>query len=166
MSTDTLIKVLFELDGSDWHGHGTETLWASPVPNSEWRHFQLHNSPFFTRGINYLDVVAARPTENETLFEFTEVKTRGGHSTYMILMQPSDPRNAAYWQLLEQLGCTYERTHIGLSIGRRLLYSVDVPPTADVYDVYDILEKGHHDGVWIFQTGHSSIPEPISYDDE
>jgi hypothetical protein len=53
-----------------------------------------------------------------------------------------------------------------MSMGRRLLYSVDVPPTADIYDVYDILEKGHHDGVWIFQTGHSIIPEPISYDDE
>lgn len=28
---ENLIKVRFELDASDWHGHGSETLWAEPV---------------------------------------------------------------------------------------------------------------------------------------
>jgi Domain of unknown function (DUF4265) len=157
MMTETMIKVRFELDVPDWHGHGSETLWAAPVANSEWHHFEIRNSPFFATGINHLDVVTARPTENDTIFDFIAVAKRGGHSTYMILMQPGDTRTAAYWNMLEKMGCSYESTHIGLSIGRRLLYSVDVPPTADGYEVYDMLERGHDDGVWIFQTGDSNI---------
>jgi hypothetical protein len=36
-----LIKVSFELDPSDWQGYGSETLWASPMVESEWRNFVL-----------------------------------------------------------------------------------------------------------------------------
>jgi hypothetical protein len=165
MVTETLVKVFFELDSSDWHGHGSETLWATPVPNSEWRHFEIRNSPFFATGINHLDVVAARPTDNDRVVYFTAVTKRGGHSTYMILMQPGDSRVAAYWKMLKEMGCSYESMQIGLSIGRRLLYSVDVPPTADGHEVYDMLERGHDDGVWIFQTGDSNIPGSTPSDD-
>src|ERR1700682_191484 len=41
-----LIKVRFELDPSDWHGHASETLWASPIVESEWGNFRILNSPF------------------------------------------------------------------------------------------------------------------------
>jgi hypothetical protein len=67
--TEPLIKVRFELDISDWHGHASETLWAAPVPESEGRHFQIRNSPFFARGISNLDVVLAKPTENHMVFD-------------------------------------------------------------------------------------------------
>jgi len=149
-----LKKVRFELDSSDWHGHAGEFLWASPILGDEVQIFEIRNSPFFATGINHLDVVRAKPTAGDFVFDFVEVRERGGHSTYMILMHPADSRATPYWNLLEGLGCSYESTHIDLSMGRRLLYSVDVPPTADPHEVYKILERGHHDGVWIFQTGY------------
>ncbi len=36
-----------------------------------------------------------------------------------------------------------------LSIGKRLLLSVDVPPSADLFDTFEILKRGEADGVWI-----------------
>src|ERR1700732_2735861 len=44
--TEKLIKVRFELDQSDWHGHGSETLWASPIVESESRNVRIVNLPF------------------------------------------------------------------------------------------------------------------------
>jgi hypothetical protein len=90
--------------------------------------------------------------------DFIEVIERGGHSTYMVLIQPAETRIASYWSILKKLGCSYESAHIELSIGRRLLYSVDIPPTADIHEVYETLERGEDQGVWIFQEGYAHFP--------
>jgi hypothetical protein len=157
--TERLVKVRFELDTSDWHGHGSETLWAEPINENEQRILQIRNSPFFTKGINHLDIIRVKFTENEIHRDFVEVIERGGHSTYMLLMQPGDSRIASYWNLLEELGCSYESMSIDLSIGGRLLYSIDVPPSSNIGDVYEILEKGQDQSVWLFQEGYAHIPE-------
>jgi hypothetical protein len=157
--TERLIKIRFELDVSDWHGHGTETLWAKPITEDERRIFQIRNSPFFANGINNLDVVFAEPTENNLVFDFLEIIERGRHSTYMLLMQPAEARAAAYWNMLEKLGCSFESMYVDLRIGSRLLYSVDVEPTTDIYEVYEILESGQDQGAWMFQEGYANIPE-------
>jgi hypothetical protein len=60
----------------------------------------------------------------------------------MLIMEAGEPRVTAYWNLLEKIGCSYESSHIDLSIGRRPLFSVDVPPSADLYEVYEMLERG------------------------
>jgi hypothetical protein len=57
------------------------------------------------------------------------------------------------------MGCSYESASLSLSMGQRLLYSVDVPPTTDIYEVYEMLEKGENDEVWQFQEGHAHIPQ-------
>jgi hypothetical protein len=152
--TENLIKVWLELDSSDWHGHGSESLWAAPIVESEWRHFRLMNSPFFARGISYRDVVNASATERGMIFDFKDVVERSGHSTYMLLSKPDDACLGSYWNMLEKCGCSYESTHINLSIGRRLLYSVDVPPSADIDEISEILLRGEGDSVWMFQEGY------------
>lgn len=151
------VRIMFELDPEDWHGAGSETLWAQPVLKSEGHvFFQLDNSPYYTKGISYLDVVAATPTENAQLFNFSRVVRRSGHSTYMLLMDHADVRIPAYWNLLEQEGCSYESASIDLSIGEKLLYSVDVPPSANMSEVYAVLERGAEAEVWMFQVGFAS----------
>jgi Domain of unknown function (DUF4265) len=152
-----LIKVLFELDSSDWHGCGAETLWASPIVGTEWRNFRIMNSPFFARGISYRDIVKASALDNDFIVDFNEVVERGGHSTYMILFEPTEARVGSYWNMLEKSGCSYESTSIKLSIGQRSLYSVDVPPSADIYEIHEILERGKRDAVWIFQKGYACL---------
>jgi Domain of unknown function (DUF4265) len=110
--TGKLIKVCFELDSSDWHGHASETLWASPIVGTEWRNFRIMNSPFFARGISYRDIVKASALDNDFILDFKEVVERGGHSTYMILFKSTEARVGSYWNMLEKSGCSYESTSI------------------------------------------------------
>jgi hypothetical protein len=154
---DVSVKVLFELDSGDWHGHGSEMLWAVPIAESEWNKFRISNSPFFTRGVSYLDVVNAAPLEDGLVFRFESVSERGGHSTYMLIMEAHKSRIDAYWNMLESMGCSYESANVDLKFGRRLLYSVDVPPSSDLNDVYEIFERGERDKVWLFQEGYAHI---------
>jgi hypothetical protein len=155
--TEKLIKVSFELDESDWHGHGSETLWASPIVETEWRHFRIMNSPFFAKGISYRDIVKASALDNDFILDFKEVVERGGHSTYMLLFEATEPRFSSYWNMLEKSGCSYESTRIKLRIGQRSLFSVDVPPSADIYEIYEILQRGESDSVWMFQEGYAYL---------
>jgi hypothetical protein len=151
-----LVKVRFDLDSGDWHGHGSEMLWAAPVVQTEWRSFQIMNSPLFTRGISYHDIVVAT-SEDHVIFRFDKVERRSGHSTYMILHEPKDNRVRAYWDLLERIGCSYESMRIRLSIGEQSLLSVDVPPSVDLDEVCEILERGHDQRVWMFQEGYKFV---------
>jgi hypothetical protein len=142
------------LDPRDWHGTPGERLWAEYVGDTpDGRALRLDNSPFFTRGVSFLDIVAATKTEYND-YKFERVLDRSGHSTYMLLVPPDSKPFKAFWTRLESLGCTYESATITISLGERILYSVDVPPTADIYAVYEILEEGEQSNVWIFQEGH------------
>ncbi|MBS0222384.1 MAG: DUF4265 domain-containing protein [Proteobacteria bacterium] len=153
-----LVKVRFELDSSGWHGHESETLWAAPVATAPGC-FRIANSPFYVRGISYLDVVEAADGEDRRIVEFNRVVERGGHATYMLLVEPEETKFPLYWNVLEEKGCSYESTHIDLSIGRRLLLSVDVPPSADLHEVYRTLERGEAEGIWEFQEGYAYLPK-------
>jgi hypothetical protein len=155
--TGKLIKVRFELDPSDWHGHASETLWASPIVETEWRNFRIMNSPFFATGISNRDIVKASALDNDFILDFKEVVERGGHSTYMLLFKSTEARFSFYWNMLEKSGCSYESMSIKLSIGQRSLFSVDVPPSADLHEVYEILQRGEGDDVWIFQEGYAYL---------
>ena len=72
----------------------------------------------------------------------------------MLLFEPSEARVSSYWNTLEKSGCSYESMRIKLSIGQRVLFSVDVPPSADIHEIYDVLERGENDAVWRFQEGY------------
>src|SRR5262249_13749733 len=123
---------------------------------------RLENSPFHVTGVSYRDIVKARPTENPTIYEFEEVIARGGHSTYMILVKEGEeeesPAFLAYWNLLKQKGCSYESTHENYPTGSRLLLSVDVPLSANVFEVYEVLRRGESVGLWLFQEGYAHLP--------
>ena len=150
-----LVKVQFRLDPQDWHGSASEGLWAEPIKRSRvGQIFQLNNSPFFARGVSFLDIVYAVPSTDGLGMEFAGVVERSGHSTYMLLVPLLQENFDLYWNKLEKLGCSFEKTKIITSEGEKILYTVDVPPAADIYAMYSILEQGEHDSVWIFQEGH------------
>jgi hypothetical protein len=153
-----LVKVRFALDPQDWHGHGGEFLWASPIGASIGDEFEIRNYPCFATGISFKDVVKASPSANARVFEFQAVARRSGHSTFMLLVAPDAQNFQTYWKSLEERGCSYEAGPIDLSIGRRELYSIDVPPGSDIHEVRRILENGEHDGAWEFQDGYVYLP--------
>jgi hypothetical protein len=156
-----LFKVRFELDPSDWHRVTGERLWAAPA--AEPGTFELQNSPFYKRGVSYLDIVAARPAEDSSTFDFVRVVKRSGHSTYMLLLQPDEPATQEWWTQLQQLGCTYEGAALDITIGgMATLYSVDVPPAADHAKIYGLIIAGMRAGVWHPQVGYDARVTPSS----
>ena len=56
---------------------------------------------------------------------------------------------ARCWAPLEDLGCTFEEGTV---------LAVDVPPSANIYDVYRLLDAGASAGAWDFEEGHCGHP--------
>lgn len=146
----SLVKVFFFLNQSDWHGYESESVWAEKLSSNQ---CQLRNTPFFAKGVSFEDIVIVRP-ENETLI-FDSVSIHTGHSTYRVIVDSNVPKSTfdKYWRPLSFLGCTYESTN-----NAQLLLAIDVPPKADIYEVYSLLEKGESDNVWGFEEGHCGHP--------
>ena len=82
--------------------------------------------------------------------DFAGLVDTSGHSTYRLIREGKNDEFDKYWSKLESLGCTYES---GDYKGVRL-YAVDVPRTADIYKVYEILELGQSENAWMFEEGH------------
>lgn len=149
MGHDRMLKVAIELEPGAWHGHARETMWAERVGDNRYR---LRNVPFYAKGLSFGDVVFAEPdSDGQPLV--TGVSLRGGHSTYRVApsVPVESPSFVAAWKPLKASGCSFE----GME-GK--LLAVDVPPAANIYDVYEAFERGEHEGVWDFEEGHCGHP--------
>lgn len=150
---DAFVKIFFKLDSADWHGSPSETLWAKPLSCADKAAaFELENSPFYAKGVSYLDVV--RAVKRDGQYEFAGTITPGGHSTYRLLVDHAPDAFEVWWKKLQGLGCTYES---GDFQGKKL-FTVDVPATTDIYAVYRILEDGEKQNIWMFEEGHVGHP--------
>jgi hypothetical protein len=136
------VKVLIEIPEGD-SPYRTESLWAQKLGPLG---YKLDNIPFVAYGYSYQDVVAAQE-ENDVLI-VTDVIARGGHSTYRLFLaeglDASDQRFENTWQKLADLGCVYE-------VATQRLLAVDVPPGADIFRVYSLMEAGEAVGLWEFE---------------
>lgn len=164
---EDLVRVRFTLDSDEWHGGSSEGLWAEPVAGSDSGDlYRLRNSPFFARGVSFKDVVRAKPSKKYGgTLEAVALIEKSGHSNYMLLFEEGDKIFTGIWEKLKNMGCGYESTDIQLSIGKRLLYAVDVPPSADIIEVHAILTEGQELGIWMFQEGslgHQMLPKPAA----
>ena len=142
-----LEKVVFELE-EDWHGYGTESMWAERIDENE---FRLRNSPFYAKGVSFLDEVETINVMGQNVFK--EVLQAGGHSTYRIIIfqEQYEINFERFWEPLETIGCNYERA-------TEILFAIDVPPTTDVQEVCRLLDVGSEEGVWDFEEGHRGHP--------
>lgn len=138
-------KMTIPLAANAWHGFGTETVWVEGLSDGTLR---LKNTPFFAKGLSYLDVVDVKIEDDELLF--SGVRQRGGHSTYRLILEDAatEVQFAERWKALAALGCTYE------SFADLRLYAVDVPSAGAVKAVYQLLRAGESDGIWDFEEGH------------
>ena len=136
-----LVKVAIELKDDVYD---VETLWAAPLGDGRYR---LRNVPVLAYGFSEEDVVNA--VESDGRLIVGNVVQRSGHSTYRIFLPQStdDVAFAPLWKPLADLGCTYERANTRV-------IAVDVPPAADVYAVYAVLERGEQADKWEFEEGH------------
>jgi len=133
-------KIWFKLpDG------GTESLWATKLSDNN---YLLENSPFYAYGVSFKDIVSVKTGENAELI-FDSVVSRSGHSTYRIFLLEPLNRQAfrKFWGHLEAIGCTYEQAS-------DKYYSIDIPKSTNVIEVYDILQKAEEDSIWEFEEAH------------
>lgn len=138
-----LVRVTAILNPSDEQGFGSESLWAEPLTHGRYR---IRNSPFYAYGISTEDIVIAE--QEDGLLRVQRVILRGNHSTYRLKLSGlliNSPEFLEHWRPLQELGCTFEQGP---------LIAVDVPPSADIYAVYSLLEAGESEGVWEFEEGH------------
>ena len=142
-----LVKLVFPLEPGAWHGNARERLWAEPLGKDRYR---IRNSPFYAFGMSNEDIVLGTEAEGEILFR--SVVLRSGHSTYRLRLRTRDLSTREFvqaWTPLQALGCSYEEGPV---------LAVDVPPSADIYVVYDFLNAGEAANVWEFEEGHCGHP--------
>lgn len=142
-----LVEVTFDLEDQDLP-YVTETVWAEPLGKDLYR---LRNVPYIIRGFSEQDIVTA--VDDDGRLKVTGRATSGGHSAYRIYLQEDSTRVdfASAWVPLKSLGCTYERA-------TDRVIAVDVPPEADMFAVYGLLQEGERSGKWNFEEGHCAHP--------
>lgn len=155
MSISEFPRIIVAFSASDGGEAIVERMHA--IPRSDGC-YVLDNSPFYTFGISYRDVFLASQKDGGLVF--SGIKSRGGHSTYRVRLPVGRDHEffLGHWSELEKLGCTYE----GSSANPERLYSIDIPPGVDVFEVYRLLEEGELQGTWVFEEGHYFDPKKNS----
>jgi hypothetical protein len=141
-----LERIIVPLGEEPWHGFAEETMWVKKVGDGL---YQLQNTPFFAKGLAYLDVVCAKPEDGKLML--SGVKDASRRSTYRVHVKAATPTQSVQplVDLLTALGCTYESYVEPLWT----LLAWDVPASA-VDAAYKILDAGEKQKIWAFEEGH------------
>ena len=144
ITNEGLYKIYLPLNADDWHGSSSESIWAEKLDNSL---FKVKNLPYYFKELSFNDVISIAEINGDMYIK--DVIERSGHSTYRIILHDSSETKkfTKYWTPLEMLGCTYENA-------TNKLFAIDIPPNANIYEVYKLLEKGETDAIWEFEEGH------------
>jgi len=109
-----------------------ETPWARPLGNDQ---YELDNTPWFSYGLSWRDVIEARAPAPGEFPEFVRVVRKSGYRTIRISLEPPADVSAdsqAILTRLTALGCTYE----GMN---HQLIAVDIPPGVDLMAIRQFL---------------------------
>lgn len=138
---EKLVKLNFNLP-EDWHGVGSESLWAEKTFDNK---LLVRNTPFYVKGVSFMDKVDFYSKDNNLFFN--QVVEKGGHSTYRIsrISGINVGNFELYWKPIQNLGCSYESKS-----GVSYLYAVDIPLEVNVNKVYELLQK-EEDNIWSFE---------------
>lgn len=138
------MKIEFPLPPGTAFGGESESVWAEQNPDGNYR---IKNVPFFVQGVSFGDVVRAEQKNDQLVFK--DVVQHSGHSTYRIFAHNGrhQPQVVDLLAELNRLHCTYEAA-------TEKLVGIDVPPEADIREVYHVLENAEEQGLIDFQEGH------------
>jgi uncharacterized protein DUF4265 len=83
-----------------------ERLWAAPVGENL---YELQNSPWHARNVNWLDVVEAIPHNQDEWPKFVRVHSRSGHRTiHLYILASGESQKQQILEECNRLGATYE----------------------------------------------------------
>jgi uncharacterized protein DUF4265 len=151
------IRVTVQLPPDSWHGTSSEGIWTRlVVPPTDRTNvkavLEVDNIPYFAKDLSLGDKILV--DFNHGIPMFDAVVERGGHSTYRIFVENATSKASNTLDTLKAMGCGWE----ALEISGGKLYALDIPPEVDIYDVYDILERGQREGIWSCEQGHLGHP--------
>ena len=134
-------KILFRLerDSDGFPPVDVEGLWAEELGDGG---FVIDNIPFFTRQVALGDLVETQEIDNETFYRLTRVKSKNS-LLRVILFNNHDP--SMLRSDLAHLGCSTELGHPAS------LIAVNIPPTTNIADVRQLLDKGSASGFWDYE---------------
>ena len=163
-----MVKIFFAPPGGDenWHTK-VESMWATPInePSAPGgRVFRLENTPWYAFGVSWQDLICAelrhetigddtpsRPKLEVDILYFTRVWKHSGRSTYLAFLSEGitaeSPKWLERWEALKKMGCSWEGMNVKL-------IAIDVPPTANLDNVENILEEAEAENVFSYQTQH------------
>ena len=160
MNTRDAIQVGIRLDRDSWHGADSEGIWTRLVkPLADKAIVEVDNIPFFTKGLSLGDKISVVFTHGRVALD--AIVERGGHSTYRVFVESQSIEASKMLDTIKAMGCDWERT----KFNGGELYALDIPPEVDICKVYEILEKGQREGIWLFEEGYVGHPQrddPIS----
>jgi hypothetical protein len=104
-SEESLVKVVFDVKESEM-GISGESLWAAPLEENL---YELRNSPWHARNVNWLDIVEATPENDDEWPKFVRVHKRSGHRTiHIYIFAVAKNRSEEILKQCNELGSTYE----------------------------------------------------------
>jgi Domain of unknown function (DUF4265) len=143
-----LVKITMPVPKENLLQADTESIWAEPQPDGTYR---IDSVPFLAKGISSSDIVEADSLDGTLVYR--KVLRHSGHSTYRIYAQGgwNSPDVLPLIEALEKMDCDIEPA-------TEKLVAVDVPPEANVYEVYAALNEAERSGKIDFEEGHCGHP--------
>lgn len=143
-----LVKIALPAPQDNLLQADTESVWAEPQGDGT---FRIDSVPFLAKGISSSDVVEAEIRDGTLMY--SNIVRHGGHSTYRIYARGG-------WNTLDVLPLieALEKMNCDVEPATEKLIAIDVPPKADIYEVYAILDKAQREGKIDFEEGHCGHP--------
>jgi len=144
MANENQVKIAFELqqDKDGYPPDRWETLWASPMPQSE--QYCIDNIPFYVKGVSSGDVVTAELRDGQ--LQFTKLVRPSKNSVFRLYVtNQSDVQSAR--DSFRELGCESEQSNIPK------LFAVEIPGNAAIEPIAALMDRGAEEGRWEYEQG-------------
>lgn len=142
MIEEVLEKVYIDLP-NHW-ATGGESMWAKPLENNL---YEIHNTPFYAYGINYLDVVKVDSSDDTNKPIVLEVVKPSGYKTLRVFFKKDFDKNSQLkiFEELEKFGVGCER------LSDRYV-ALDIEPSGNYDAVIEKLSELEQDGILEYET--------------
>jgi len=138
---EEFVKIYVDLPEPDFGVTG-ESLWAVALGDDV---YELRNSPWHARNLNWGDWVKALAPDETKKPAFISVVKRGGHRTIHIFVEKGMEKKAEILAEINRLGANYENRS-------NTMYAVDCPPETDMVPLVQYLEKLENEDILEFRT--------------
>lgn len=143
----------FKIGDTVWPPVSVESLWAELQDSGI---VKILNTPFFAKGLSYLDDISVEAQQSRDMLNFVEVVRHSGHSTIRAILLNSSCQSAAEAAIeaAEGLGCALET-------GGEFV-AIDVPPHVRGVDVLAVLSDAADAGAIYVDVGFIAEPNAES----